>query len=137
MKLSADDRRMLKEIRESAKKKKVAESVPKRENVEVEGLEETKPVEDKRSAVDKYVDLHGKNPFLAFLVVGCFGPIGYLYVNLMSGLIALVFGVLMYVVLGGAGLAFAWVVCMASAPFETISVNKKLRAKAEFMASGN
>lgn len=85
----------------------------------------------REARIDAYVEANKKSPILALGLAILLGPIGYLYTSVLSGAIAIL---LTIATVGIPHLTIViWLACVVAAPFETASVNKKLRIKAELM----
>ena len=83
--------------------------------------------------IEHYIESEKKSVGGAFVLALLFGPVGYLYASPMAETILILIAVGVALVAWPLAI-FVWLFCVIAAPFEAISSNKKLRAKAELMA---
>jgi hypothetical protein len=91
--------------------------------------------------INQYVKANGKSAVFAFLLALLLGPFGYLYVNVVGGLIMILI-VMVGRVAGGGDTAqglliILWVISFIMAPIQVRAKNKALLAQADLMAPDN
>ena len=90
----------------------------------------------RQERIDAYIEAEKKGLLAAFLWAFLFGPLGMFYVSATTGAVSLIVGVLIGLAAWPV-LFLLWIFLAVIAPVMADAHNKKLRARAELMASGD